>query len=63
VVLEKTLESPLDSKEIKPAMEFSLNESMLGTSMVVQWLRLCASNTGGVGSIPGWGNKIRHTAK
>jgi len=29
-----------------------------GTSLVVQWLRLHASNAGGVGSIPGWGIKI-----
>ena len=25
-----------------------------------QWLRLCASIAGGVGSIPGWGTKILH---
>ena len=31
-----------------------------GTSLVVQWLRLHASNTGGLGSIPGWGAKILH---
>ena len=29
-----------------------------GTSPVVQWLRLCASNAGGVGTIPGQGTKI-----
>ena len=29
-------------------------------SLVVQWLRLHASNTGGAGSIPGLGNKIPH---
>ena len=34
----------------------------LGTSLVVQWLRLCASNVGGVGSIPVWKTKISHTA-
>ena len=27
-----------------------------GTSLVVQWLRLCISNAGNVGYIPGWGN-------
>ena len=26
-----------------------------GTSVVVQWLRLCAPNAGGPGLIPGWG--------
>ena len=29
-----------------------------GTSLVGQWLRICASNAGGWGSIPGWGTKI-----
>ena len=29
-----------------------------GTSLVVQWLRLRAYSAGGIGSIPGWGNKI-----
>ena len=28
---------------------------------MVQWLRLCASNAGGMGSIPGQGTKIPHT--
>ena len=27
--------------------------SILGTSLVVQWLGLCAPNSGGLGSIPG----------
>ena len=31
---------------------------MRGTSLVVQWLRLRASNAGGAGSIPGQGTKI-----
>ncbi|TEA28725.1 hypothetical protein DBR06_SOUSAS16410001, partial [Sousa chinensis] len=26
-------------------------------SLVVQWLRLHAPNTGGAGSIPGWGTR------
>ena len=30
------------------------------TTLVVQWLRLRASNTGRVGSILGWGTKIPH---
>ena len=30
------------------------------TSLVVQWLRLCASTAGDVGLIPGWGTKIPH---
>ena len=32
----------------------------LGTSLVVQWLRLRASTAGGTGLIPGWGTKIPH---
>ena len=31
-----------------------------GTSLAIQWLRLCASNVGGVGLIPGLGTKIPH---
>ena len=27
--------------------------SILGTTLVVQWLGLCAPNSGGLGSIPG----------
>ena len=34
----------------------------LGTSLVVQWLRLHAPNGGGLGSIPGRGTRIPHTA-
>ena len=34
----------------------------IGTSLAVQWLRLCASNARGTGSIPGWGTKIPHAA-
>ena len=31
-------------------------------SLVVQWLRVCTANAGGVGSIPGLGTKIPHAA-
>ena len=31
-------------------------DHILGTSLVVQWLRLCTSTAGGTGSIPGWGS-------
>ena len=30
---------------------------------MVQWLRLCTSTVGGVGSIPGQGTKILHAAQ
>ena len=33
-----------------------------GTSLVVQWLRFCASNAGGAGSTPDWKTKIWCTA-
>ena len=31
--------------------------SALGTSLVVQWLRICVPNAGGLGSIPGEENR------
>ena len=34
-----------------------------GTSLVIQWLRPCASSAGGMGSIPGRGTKIPHTVQ
>ena len=37
-------------------------ESM-GTSLAVQWLRLCTYTLGVVGSIPGRGTKIPHAQK
>ena len=33
-------------------------KTYIGTSLVVQWLRLCASNAGGMALIPGQGTKI-----
>ena len=32
----------------------------VGTSLAVQWLRLCASTARGMSWNPGWGNKIPH---
>ena len=32
--------------------------SFIGTSLVVQWLRLCSSNAGDVSLILGWGIKM-----
>ena len=34
-----------------------------GISLVIQWLGLCASTTGGMGSIPGQGTGIPHASK
>ena len=35
----------------------------LGTSLAVQWLRLCTSNSGGTGLIRGQGTKIPYAAQ
>ena len=37
-----------------------LSQTFSGTSRESQWIRLCASTTGGAGSIPGRRTKIRH---
>ena len=42
------------------AKEYSLQA---GTSLVVQWLGLCTSTAGDVGSIPGWGTKLPHSGQ
>ncbi|TEA33197.1 hypothetical protein DBR06_SOUSAS8010046, partial [Sousa chinensis] len=34
-----------------------LRRTLQGTSLVVQWLRLCAPNARGPGSIPGQGTR------
>ena len=39
-----------------------LNTSQPGTSLVVQWLELCASTARGTSSIPGRGTNIPHAA-
>ena len=35
-------------------------DSQKGDFLAVQWLRLCAPNAEGMGSIPGWGAKTLH---
>ena len=40
----------------------AVKKNEVGTSLVVQWLRLCASTARGPGSIPGWGTKILRVA-
>ena len=42
------------------ACKVLLKRRRRGASLVVLWLRLCAPNVGGVGSIPGRGTKIPH---
>ena len=36
-----------------------IQKALGGTSLVVQWLRLCSPNAGGLSSIPGWGTRSR----
>ena len=36
-----------------------VKEFVARASLVVLWLRLCASIAGGTGSIPGWGTKMQ----
>ena len=40
-----------------------LLEAVRGTSLVVQWLRLCASNAGGTGLILDWGTRNSHAIR
>ena len=40
-----------------------MEKSCVGTSLVVQWLRLCTCNAGGTGSIPDRGTKILQAAR
>ena len=35
----------------------------MGTSLAIQWLRLCASNAEGADSIPGQGTKIPYAVQ
>ena len=35
----------------------------LGTSLAVQWLKLCSSTAGDLGLIPGQGTRILHTVR
>ena len=40
-----------------------LKQHPVGTSLVVQWLRLCTSTVGAAGSIPRQGTKILHAGQ
>ena len=46
----------------RAAWTADLNRVLRGTSLVVQWLRLCAPNAEGPGLIPGQGNRS-HTSR
>ena len=46
---------------ISPDFVLDLKKYLLaGISLVVEWLRLHASNAGGAGSVPGLGTRIPH---
>ena len=36
----------------------SINRRLVRTALAIQWLRLCTSYAGGLGSVPSWG-KLR----
>ena len=38
------------------------DQTQMGTSLAGQWLRYCTPSAGGMGSIPGQGNKILYAA-
>ena len=60
-VFLKVLFPPTISKDVT---ENDSKRSLGGTSLAVQWLRLCTSTAEGVGSIPGGGGiKIPHVAR
>ena len=50
-------------EHLSDGSETTLKNSPLGTSLVVQWLRLGASNARDVGWIPDWGTKIPHAVQ
>ena len=46
---------------ISPDFVLDLQKDLLaGISLMIEWLRLHASNAGGAGSIPGSGTRIPH---
>ena len=47
----------LDSDYMSRALYTALLKPHQGISLIVQWLRLCATNAGGLGSIPGQGTR------
>ena len=49
--------------QIPEHTDYINQENSLGTSLVVQWLRLQASTIGSMGLIPGQGTKIPHAAR
>ena len=57
------LVSPCIGSLCFPLDQLSCYIASLGNSLVVQWLKLCASTSRGPGSVPGWEIKIPQTTK
>ena len=51
----KSLQIDGTAEKGNPKYKVYASLKLTGTSLVVQWLRLCAPNAGGPGSIPGQG--------
>ena len=49
--------------KIPQVMQCGQIKNKRGISLVIQWLKLHASNAGGMGLIPGWGTKIWHAVR
>ena len=56
VLLVPLLGKPKGLRQECPRLQWRKADG--GTFLVVKWLRLCASNAGGQGSVPGQGTKI-----
>ena len=54
--------SPFSREETVPSSSEPFKIPIFVTSLVVQWLRLHTSITGGTGLIPGEGTKIPHAS-
>ena len=51
-----------ESHGVNYKFHICFQERQRRTSLAVQWLRLCTSNAGGIGLIPGQGTEISHIA-
>ena len=60
--MRELVECKANSKENQKNGFKGVQERMSGTSLAIQWLKICASNAGYVGLIPG-GTKIPYTVQ
>ena len=61
ILCYKTLDSEIEKKKF--TLYAAVKMFLVETSLVIQWLRFYAPNAGGMGSIPGWKNKILHATQ